>query len=66
MRPDDSATRLDIDKDGDMDYLFLLDGILYLKKSNLRNTTKIIDTTLSVKDISPQIVPTAPDFFHED
>jgi hypothetical protein len=49
-----------------MDYLFLLDGILYLKKSNLRNTTKIIDTTLSVKDISPQIVPTAPDFFHED
>lgn len=52
--------------DGDMDYLFLLDGILYLKKSNTYQPNKILDTTIETQDIDSSLVPSAADFFHEN
>lgn len=62
----DTATRIDIDQDGDMDYLYILDGVLFLKKSTLRNTTKVIDTKITIKDIDIKDNPSAPNFFDED
>lgn len=49
-----------------MDYLYLLDGTLYLKKTHLRNTTKIVDTRITINSIDLTMTPTAPDFFHEN
>lgn len=48
-----------------MDYLFLLDGALYLKRATLKNIPKIIDTKVTHSDIDSDSIPTAPDFFHE-
>ncbi len=65
LKKDDPSVKTDIDKDGDMDYLFILDGALYLKRTSTKDTRKIIDTTLRVEDISSEVLA-APDFFREN
>lgn len=58
---------MDIDKDGDLDYLFLLDGIVYVKYSWLHVPQKIQDTTQKISSISPNdLLPYVPDYFHEN
>lgn len=42
-----------------------MDGALYLKRTSLRDPTKIIDTEIQTQDMSSDI-PSAPDFFAED
>ena len=49
-----------------MDYLFLLDGTLFLKRTSTYDPTKIVDTDRSVVELdneSPR--PTAPNYFKE-
>ncbi len=57
---------VDIDQDGDMDYLYLLDGILYVKYSWIKTPNKIIDNSVKISDISrDDFTPYVPDYFHE-
>ena len=50
-----------------MDYLYLLDGTLFLKRTTTKEPTHIVDLTTTVKDITPESpIPSAADFFHED
>lgn len=58
---------IDIDKDGDMDYIYLLDGILYVKYSWQNTPKKILDTTTKISNITPtDLIPYTPDYFHEN
>lgn len=66
LQKDDVSTRIDIDNDGDMDYLFLLDGVLFLKRTSTYSVPKIIDTAVQVSDIdNTDTLPSAPDFYSE-
>lgn len=56
---------LDIDKDGDKDYLYLMDGVLYLKASHAHEPSQQKDTTITISDLDPTLVPEAPNFFQE-
>ncbi len=67
LTEDTTVESVDIDKDGDMDYLFLLDGILYIKYSWLNNPSKIIDTTQKISSIGPSdLLPYIPNYFYEN
>ncbi len=61
---------IDIDKDTDKDYIYVLDGILYVKYSweyPNPNPRKINDTTIKTKNISStDPTPYVPDYFHEN
>lgn len=67
LQEDNPSTRVDIDKDGDQDYLFLLEGTLFLKRTSTYSPTKIVDTERIVTEIDTEDVsyPTAPDYFNE-
>ena len=50
-----------------MDYLFILDGALFLKRTSTYEVPKIIDTRMQVSDLdSSDDLPIAPNFFIED
>lgn len=67
LTEDTRVDTIDIDKDGDMDYIYLLDGILYVKYSWKNTPKKILDTTTKIFSISPSdLVPYTPDYFHEN
>jgi hypothetical protein len=59
------SVKTDIDKDGDMDYLFLLDGALFLKRTTTKEPPKIVDTTVRTSPLEASPI-SAPDFFRED
>jgi hypothetical protein len=63
---DEKVEAIDIDKDGDMDYLYLLDGILYVKYTITQNPKKIIDTTINLIRIKDEYIPRSPNYFHEN
>lgn len=64
LQKTDDSTKIDIDKDGDMDYLFVMDGALFLKRTTLADPVKNIDTKITLSDLDAQSSrPTAPDFF---
>lgn len=57
---------VDIDKDGDMDYLYLMDGVVYIKYTHTNAPVKIQDTTVRVETLTKNDeLPTSPNFFHE-
>lgn len=56
---------IDIDRDGDMDYITLMDGALYVKYSHASAPVKTVDTTLTIADLEDTLVPSAPNFFEE-
>lgn len=56
---------IDIDNDGDKDYLFLLGESLYVKYTSLVPEKKSIDTTITTTSLDTALLPRAPDFFHE-
>lgn len=67
LTKDTKVETVDIDKDGDFDYLFLLDGIIYVKYSWLNVPKKIQDTTQKISSVSPNdFFPYVPDYFHEN
>jgi hypothetical protein len=56
---------IDIDQDGDKDYLYLMDGALYLKENHTSTPSRQNDTTLIIRDIDVDAVPEAPNYFTE-
>ncbi len=58
---------LDIDQDGDLDYIYILDGVLYVKYGWSKIPNKIQDTAIKISDIaSTDPLPYIPDYFHEE
>lgn len=50
-----------------MDYLYLMDGALFLKRTSTNEPQHVIDTYIRVSEVTPESpFPSAPDFFHED
>jgi hypothetical protein len=63
--PSTRVDSLDIDRDGDTDYIYILDGNLYIKYGHDKTANKIIDTTMKISDISAtDLDPYVPDYFH--
>jgi hypothetical protein len=63
---EDEVSVLDIDKDGDTDYIFMISGGLYVKYSHLQTPARPVDTsapTILAPDLT--LIPRSPDFFHE-
>ncbi len=64
---DETVQSVDIDKDGDSDYIFILDGTLYVKSSHTKEPQKNKDSIIIQKDIGPNDEkPTAPNYFREN
>lgn len=58
---------VDIDKDGDMDYLYVMGGVVYVKYNHTNAPRKIQDTSIQVTTVtSRDAVPTSPNYFHEN
>lgn len=64
INKEDRVDTLDIDNDGDKDYIFVLGGILYVKNTYLKNPEKIIDNKIIVQDIGTEI-PEVPNNFDQ-
>lgn len=56
---------VDIDQDGDKDYLYMMDSVLYVKYNHTKEPSVQKDTTLNIDDLDPNLIPEAPNFFHE-
>jgi hypothetical protein len=53
--------------DGDLDYIFILDGILYVKYSWQKVPNKIFDDTIKISEITKNDpVPYVPNYFSEN
>ena len=64
---DTRVDTVDIDQDGDLDYIYLLDGALYVKYNWTKVPNKIIDTSTKISSITPDdLAPYVPDYFYED
>ncbi len=67
LRDDTRVDTLDIDGDGDTDYIYILDGTLYVKYSWLNVPNKIQDLTRIISTITTNDpIPFVPDYFHEN
>lgn len=65
LHGDEKADVTDIDKDGDMDYIFLLDNALFIKYNHTTTPPKTIDTASEVYSVPSSDIPTAPNYFSE-
>ncbi len=54
-----------MDKDGDKDYITLLDGALFVKYSHANEPAKIVDTSIAIQDLDTTLLPNVPNFFLE-
>ncbi len=63
--PESHADAVDIDRDGDDDYIYILGGSLYVKYTH--RSAPLRQTDLDIVTISADLtlLPRAPDFFHE-
>lgn len=60
------AEAVDIDKDGDMDYLFIMDGVLFVKYNHTKAPVKVQDDSIKIATLTAtDEYPIAPNFFHE-
>ena len=67
ITPTTRVDTLDIDQDGDLDYIYILDGVLYIKYGWSKTPNKIQDTTVKISDIgATDPIPYIPDYFHEE
>lgn len=63
--PSTRVDSLDIDRDGDTDYIYILDGNLYIKYGHSKTANKIVDATMKISNISTtDLDPYVPDYFH--
>lgn len=65
LRPEDSAEVVDIDQDGDDDYIYLLDGVVYVKYASRSDVPRPVDNDIVIGSPDMTLLPRAPDFFHE-
>lgn len=66
LRWDERVDTVDIDKDGDKDYIYVMDGVLYVKRTHTFQARAIQDTSISVSALDASgRVPTAPNFFRQ-
>jgi hypothetical protein len=66
MAPEFDITTIDIDKDGDKDYIFVLDGALYIKYTGASKRSLYPDTEIEIATLRENALhPTTPDYFHE-
>ena len=57
---------VDIDQDGDRDYIFILGNTLYIKKTSTQSPTKIVDTGRSVEELGTDApYPSAVNHFNQ-
>ncbi len=64
---DTRVDTIDIDGDGDLDYIYLLDGALYIKYNLTQVPNKIVDITTKISSITrDDLTPYVPDYFYED
>jgi hypothetical protein len=67
ITPRTRVDTLDIDQDGDLDSIYILDGVLYIKYGWTHTPNKIQDTTVKISDIATtDPIPYIPDYFHEE
>lgn len=59
--------KIDIDKDGDGDYLYTMNGVLYVKYSTLQEPQKVRENEIKVVRLDTGILPSpyVPNAFHE-
>lgn len=62
VNPKDRVDTIDIDNDGDRDYIFVLGGVLYIKNTHLNSPQKIIDTKITITNITSKIPEVANNF----
>lgn len=60
----ETADLVDFDRDGDMDYLYMIWGNLYVKYA-FSKKERPIDTTVVIDNLDADIRPKAPNFFFE-
>jgi hypothetical protein len=65
LSPNDHAEVVDIDKDGDEDYIFLLGWSLYVKYAHRVDPSRAKDTDVTISALDLSLMPRAPNFFHE-
>ena len=64
---DTRVDTIDIDMDGDLDYIYILDGVLYVKYSWQKLPNKIYDTSSKISEVTKDdYTPYVPDYFHEN
>lgn len=62
----ETAEAVDIDKDGDTDYLFIMDGVLFVKYNHTKAPVKVQDDSIKITTLAAtDDYPIAPNFFHE-
>jgi hypothetical protein len=67
LTDDTRVDAIDIDKDGDTDYIYILDGVLYVKYSWQKLPNKIYDTSSKISEITKDdFAPYVPDYFREN
>jgi hypothetical protein len=62
---EEKADVVDIDNDGDTDYLYTMDGILYIKRSHIKEPNIPRDMTMNISSLDPKEIPEAPNYFEE-
>lgn len=66
LSPEERLDTVDIDKDGDKDYMFRLDGALFIKYTGAPRRSDTVDTTITIASLSSSsALPITPNFFHE-
>lgn len=55
IQKNDRVDAVDMDNDGDKEYIFVLGGTLYIKKTYLQNPPKIIDNAIKVQELPKKL-----------
>ena len=64
---DEQIDVVDVDKDGDKDYIFIFDGSLFIKYTSTFAPNPIRETTIFTDTLDAQDpIPTAPNFFDQE
>lgn len=56
---------VDIDKDGDDDYIYMMDGVIYVKYTKRNTPNRPIDTEVTISSLDTSRLPYAPNYFSE-
>lgn len=57
---------MDIDADGDKDYIYMLGGSLYIKYNHEKSPARFEDSSIATVNLDPNLFPEVPNFFREN